>query len=126
MGYKVVGKLIHDDTTFEHGDSVSESKVGGKENFDDLVAAKTVVTDEEFKQLFPGTDEEVVDPSGTPSNLRDVEGTKLQANRPEGNDDPNNANVGVTKAAPANPANPPEVKGAGDPKAAAKEQEKKK
>jgi len=117
MGYKVIGTLKHDDTTFNHGDSITASKVGGEDNFKELVAGKAVVTDEEFKQLYPGGEGTVNDPTGTPSNLQPVEGTVLQAPMPP--DDP--AEEKTTP--PPNPANPPEVKGAGDPKAAAKKVE---
>src|SRR5690348_16401947 len=113
MGYKVIGTLKHDDEVYEHGDTVSESKVGGKDNFKALVASGALVTDEEFDRLYPSDEEgEVIDASGTPSNLREVEGTKLQADMPEGSDDPETENPPGGKAAPANPANPPEVKGA--------------
>jgi hypothetical protein len=122
MGYKVIGTLKHDDETFEHGSSVSASKVGGDDNFNSLKAAGTVVTDKEFEQLYPKQDGEVIDPSGTPSNLREVEGTKLQANPPE--DKSNQQSAEASKPSP-NPADPPVVKGAGDAKAAAKEQDKK-
>ena len=49
-----------------------------------------------------------------------VEGTKLQANMPE--DQPP---AEEKKTPPPNPANPPEVKGAGDSKAGGKEEQKK-
>jgi hypothetical protein len=126
MGYKVIGTLKHNDESFEHGSSVSASKLGGEENFKALVAGGSVVTNEEFDRLYPDSDDEgtVNEPTGTPSNLREVEGTKLQANMPEpGNQKP--AEKQATPAAPQNPANPPEVKGAGDSKAGGKEAEKK-
>jgi hypothetical protein len=125
MGYKVIGTLKHDDEVFEHGDSVTADKVGGKDNLEDLKAAGTVVDSKVFEQLYPseGDDEKVVNqPSGTPSNLGEVEGTKLQANPPE---DKSSQKSDGSDGSPPNPATPPEVKGAGDPKAAAKEQEKK-
>lgn len=122
MGYKVVGTLKHDDEVFEHGDPVTASKVGGEDNFKALVAAKSVVSDEEFEQVYPAAERGVNDPSGTPSNLQVVEGTKLQANMPKAGDE---QPAEKPKASSPNPANPPAVKGAGDSKAAAKEQEKK-
>lgn len=124
MAYKVVGKLIHDGEVFGHGESVSASKVGGQENFDALVAAKSVVSADEFKTLFPEQDGEVIDATGTPSNLREVEGTKLQANMPKDEGAKNGGPDGSDNPTPPNPANPPEVKGAGNAKAAEKEQQK--
>lgn len=123
MGYKVVGKLKHDDEEWGHGDSVSASDVGGKENFKTLVDGRSVITDDEFDELYPEQkDGEVVDPSGMPSNLREVEGTKLQANMPEDKGDKSDSDD--SSKSPPNPANPPEVKGAGDAKAAAKDKGK--
>lgn len=109
MGHKIIGSLHHDDKIFDHGESISASNVGGKENFETLVAAGSVVTDEEFKRLYPDAEGEVVQPSGTPSNLGEVEGTKLQA--PDQTDGKSDGDDGDT--APPNPANPPQVKGAG-------------
>ena len=123
MGHKVVGKLKHDDEVFDHGESVSAGDVGGEDNFNKLVAAKAIVTDEEFKSAFPEEkDGEVVDASGMPSNLREVEGTKLQANMPENANDPKTAPGRPDgDQARTNPADPPEVKGAGNAKAAEKD-----
>jgi hypothetical protein len=122
MGYKVIGKVLHDDKVFNHGDSISASDVGGDEEFDKLVTAKSVVEDDEFKSLYPDAEEgTVVQASGTPSNLHPVEGTELQA--PD-----QGAKEEQSKAAapqPRNPADPPKVKDAGTPKAADKDQQSK-
>lgn len=118
MGYKVLGTLKHDDNTFEHGESVTASKVGGEDNFKDLIGAKALVSDEEFERLYPETGGEENDPTGTPSNLSQIEGSKLQAPMPP--DEP----AEEKKTPPHNPADPPEVKGAGDSKAGGKEVKK--
>lgn len=115
MGYKVLGTLKYNDEVFEHGESVSASDVGGEDNFNEIVASKGVVTDEEFKQLYPEQEGTVTDPTGTPSNLREVEGTKLQQNPPE---EPRQSDE--SNPTPHNPADPPVVKGAGDTTKAAK------
>lgn len=120
MGHKVIGKVLHDDEVFEHGESISASDVGGQENFDQLVAAKTVVEDDEFDSLYPESEGSVVQASGTPSNLVEVEGTKLQAPG-----EPKKPEDEAPSAQPRNPADPPKVKGAGEAKAAEKEQSNK-
>lgn len=83
MAYKVVGTLKHDGETFNHGDSITANQVGGDENFKNLQAANTVVTEDRFNELFPEQDGEVIQAPGTPSNLGEVEGTDLEAKAPE-------------------------------------------
>jgi hypothetical protein len=54
-----------------------------KDPSDDAIASGTVVTSKEFDALFPNFSDEPEEganqPSGTPSNMGEVEGTKLAA-----------------------------------------------
>lgn len=107
-GYKAAARLKVDDSEYvERGESVSE---GDFDKWDTLVASKTVVTDEQYAQMFPEVQQGANQASGTPSNLEQIEGTKLQVNLPEEGDE-----VPATRVPEANPADPPHVEGATDP-----------
>jgi hypothetical protein len=92
----------------EVGDDVSE---GDFDDWDDLVAAKAVVEDDEFDRIHPELVLGSNQPMGTPSNLAQIEGTKLQVNLP----DPDKAEEAPTAPGPYNPADPVRVDGAVDP-----------
>lgn len=67
----------------ERGEYVTAGDVGGEEDLQRLVASTSVLPEYEFEVAFPGFDDEGEDganlPSGTPSNMEQVEGTKLQS-----------------------------------------------
>jgi hypothetical protein len=91
----------------EHGDSVSEGDFSEKD-WEDLLAARSVMPEDEYKALFPEVEEGFNQAPGTPSNLAQVEGTTLQApHQPVAAEDEEPTPV------PVNPANPPVVEGAG-------------
>jgi hypothetical protein len=71
-----------------------------------MVAAKSVMTDDEFDLAFPAVKAARNQAAGTPSNLETVEGTTLQAEIPE---------AGPQEEDPValNPADPPKVEKAG-------------
>jgi len=69
------------------GEDVSEGDFSEKD-WADLLAAKAVVTQEEYDILHPETNEGANQPTGTPSNLEQIEGSALQMNPPENQDDP--------------------------------------
>jgi hypothetical protein len=109
MGYKAATRIKsgskEDGFDFvERGDSVSE---GDFDDWDDLVAAEAVVTDEEYDVRFPEHSAPNNQPSGTPSNLEQVEGTTLQAEGAE--DGPSSDEEPEVH----NPADPPKVENAG-------------
>ena len=80
---RVVGTLKHDGGVFDHGESVTASDVGGKENFEALKEIRTVVSEDEFKRLFPESEGEVIQASGTPSNSGDDEEASAKAEAPK-------------------------------------------
>ena len=94
------------------GDSVSEDDFTEKD-WADLLAAKAVVTEEEYDILHPGVNEGANQGMGTPSNLAQIEGTQLQMNPPENQDDPDTAPA-IRDELP-NPANVVPVEGAATP-----------
>lgn len=97
------------DDYVEVGDPVKKSDF---EDWDDLVAAKAVLPEEEFDRVHPELVLGVNQASGTPSNLLQVEGTQLQVNLPEPTPDDKKA---AEPPAPRNPADPPKVEGAVEP-----------
>lgn len=95
-----------DEEYVEVGDKVTKSQF---DDWDDLVAARAVVTKDEYEVLFPERVEGVNQAWGTPSNLAEVEGSELQVNLPEEGE-------GAPEPPPAhNPADPPQVDGAVNP-----------
>jgi len=75
--YKAVARMkLSEGDYIERGETVEDPS-------DDAIAAGTVVTSKEFDSLFPNfnvEDEEGANqPSGTPSNMSEVEGTDLAA-----------------------------------------------
>jgi hypothetical protein len=111
-----VGSFKTDDDEGEHyiqvGEDVSEGDFSEKD-WDDLVQAQAVVTQEVFDILHQGTNEGANQPAGTPSNLEQIEGTDLQMNPPEDQLDPEAAPP--VRDAPPNPANVIPVEGAPTP-----------
>lgn len=102
MGYKVATRLkLAKNEYLERGDDVSEDDV---DNFEGLIASKSIVTDEEFDVLFPESEEGTNQAPGTPSNLEQIEGTTLAA-ASDADDDVNAP--GEVEPLPANPADPP-------------------
>lgn len=87
MGYKVVSRIKDEQSDsgyLERGESVKKSDFKKEKDWEDLLTGRSVVTDQEFNALFPnfgddGAEEEENDPTGTPSNLQQIEGTKLAA-----------------------------------------------
>jgi hypothetical protein len=53
-----------------------------------LEEAGAVVTEEEFEELNPEAEEGGNQPSGTPSNMEQIEGTDLEAKAPEAVEEP--------------------------------------
>lgn len=97
--YKAVSRIKLGNREYaEVGETVSKADLSDVDgDFDELVAARAVVTADEFKQLFPnfGDDSEIDNqPTGTPSNLQPVENTNLAAA-----DDGKDAGTGDAKAA---------------------------
>src|SRR4051794_12804456 len=97
----------------EVGEEVDESDFSDKD-WADLVLARSVVPDEEFDVIHP----EVVlgqnQAFGTPSNLAQIEGTTLQVNSPEVDEETGGVAPGAV-VEPRNPADPVRVEGAVDP-----------
>jgi hypothetical protein len=113
MSYKAVTRIItgtkQDGFDYiERGESVTASKVGGQDALDELIASKSVMESDKFDRTFPEPELSENDAPGTPSNLQQVEGTTLQ---PEAQPEPK-----VEATVPVNPADPPEVEGAGTAK----------
>jgi len=81
MGYKVASRIKtgSKDDGFEYlerGEAVDKNDV---DDFDELLAEQSIVSDEEYARQFPDQEEGVNQPTGTPSNLADTEGTPLEA-----------------------------------------------
>lgn len=83
MGYKAVARLkMDEDEYIERGESVSAGDVGGKEELKRLAASGSVLEDRAFAAQFPEVELGENQPTGTPSNLEQVEGTDLEAKPP--------------------------------------------
>lgn len=113
MTYKAVtriktGKDKQNVEWLERGDEVTASDVGGKEALEELVAAGSVMDSKKFDASFPEQELLENQPTGTPSNLEQVEGTTLQPEQPEP--------APAKEATPVNPADPPKVEDAGTAK----------
>jgi hypothetical protein len=116
MGYKAVTRIKvgtwkeneegepRTDSYIEVGEEVSEGDFD-EDQWDELVAAKAVVDEEEYDRIRPELVEGFNQPFGTPSNLFEIEGTELQANMP----DPEEAEEAPAPPPPMNPADPPYV-----------------
>lgn len=125
MGYKANTRIkvsSHKEEDGQHyvqvGEDVSEGDFSEKD-WADLLQAKAVVDEDQFKLLHPEVNEGANQPMGTPSNLEQIEGTDLQMNPPEDEGDtappvrdplPNPADVVPVEGAstPGQPAEPTE------------------
>src|SRR5690349_12300136 len=106
MGYKAVADIkVGHKEYIERGQEVTESDV---EDLDALIAAETVVTDERYEQMFPEAIEGANQPSNTPSNLEQIEGTELQADLPEVDEETGGVAPGA-EVPVVNPADPPVI-----------------
>jgi hypothetical protein len=94
------------------GESVSEGDFTDKD-WDDLLQARAVVTQDVYDLLHQGTNEGANQAAGTPSNLEQIEGTELQMNPPPPAED--DSEVPPLRDAPPNPADVIHVEGAPTP-----------
>jgi hypothetical protein len=78
-------KFSNEKPELTRGDVVTAKIVGGQEALNELIESESVMDEERFDILFPEEVEEegANQPTGTPSNLGDIDGTDLAAPDPD-------------------------------------------